>query len=211
LKKWQFIKWELVLAMVGLLGLGLWLGGGESLLYHYEDLKRPGAEIVPGSRVVNSRGVVEVLRVEGREPTLRLLFRNGHTSPPMTPDEFGNAFGDEALRDALASRNWLFAFLNITSWISLIWVTIGFAGQFVFSGRALVQWLVSEKERKSVVPAAYWWMSLCGGVVLFAYFGWRQDLVGILGQATGIVIYARNIRLLYKHRRRESQAQSEPD
>ncbi len=203
--KWIYIKWELVLAMVGLLGLGLWLAGGESLFYHYDDLKRPGAEISGKVQVVNSRGVTEVLRVPGQEPTLRILFRNHDTSPVMTPDEFRNMFGDEVLADATAPRNWLFSFLNITSWTSLIWVTVGFGGQLAFSGRWLVQLLVSEKERKSVVPAAYWWMSLFGGVILFAYFGWRQDFVGILGQAPGIVVYGRNLRLLYKHRRREAR------
>jgi hypothetical protein len=55
-----------------------------------------------------------------------------------------------------------------------------------------------------VIPASFWWLSLFGGVALFAYFVWRQDFVGVLGQSSGIVIYARNIRLIYKRRRRET-------
>jgi lipid-A-disaccharide synthase-like uncharacterized protein len=65
-----------------------------------------------------------------------------------------------------------------------------------------IQWLVSEKEKRSVVPEIFWWLSLVGGVTLFAYFAWRQDPVGILGQSSGLVIYARNLRLIYKQRRR---------
>ena len=55
----------------------------------------------------------------------------------------------------------------------------------------------------SVVAAA-----VVGGVMLFSYFVWRQDFVGVLGQSTGIVIYARNLRLIYKHRRRLREEQA---
>lgn len=206
MKKWQFIKWELVLAIFGLLGLGLWLAGGEELLYHYDDIRRPGAEMTGEVRLGNSRGRVEVLRVKGQEPTLRILFRDGGSSPSMTPEEFVNMFGERRYADAVAPRNWLFSFLNTTSWVGVAWICVGFFAQVVFSGRIILQWIVSEREKKSVVPAAFWWMSICGGVVLFAYFGWRQDVVGILGQAPGIVVYGRNLRLLYKHRRREARA-----
>jgi hypothetical protein len=68
-----------------------------------------------------------------------------------------------------------------------------------------VQWFASEKKGQSVVPAAFWWMSLIGGVALFAYFAWRPDVVGVLGQCSGVVIYARNLRLISKHRRREER------
>lgn len=204
--KWQVVKWELVLAIVGLFGLAFWIVGGEELFYHYDDLKRPGAEITGEVRVGNSRGKVEVLRVEGQEPTLRILFRDHGASPPMTPEEFINLLGEKRYRDAVAPRTWVFAILNTTSWGGVIWVCVGFVAQVAFTGRVIVQWLVSERERRSVVPASYWWISLFGGIVLFAYFGWRQDLVAILGQAPGIVVYGRNLRLLYKHRRREARA-----
>ena len=75
-------------------------------------------------------------------------------------------------------------------------------GQCAFFGRMMVQWVVSEKKRESVVPSAFWWMSLIGGVCLFSYFVWRVDFIGVLGQSTGVVIYARNIRLIHKQKRR---------
>jgi lipid-A-disaccharide synthase-like uncharacterized protein len=87
-----------------------------------------------------------------------------------------------------------------------MWVAVGFAGQMAFFGRMMIQWLVSEKQRKSVIPPLFWWLSLVGGVALFAYFAWRQDAVGVLGQTSGVVIYARNIRLIRKQRRREERA-----
>ena len=105
--------------------------------------------------------------------------------------------------------NAVFRLFNITTWASLVWVAIGMGGQILFAGRTLVQWFASEKERKSVVPAAFWWMSLIGGVSLFAYFAWRQDVVGVLGQCSGVVIYARNLRLISKHKRREERLSAE--
>jgi lipid-A-disaccharide synthase-like uncharacterized protein len=69
----------------------------------------------------------------------------------------------------------------------------------------LLQWFVSEKRRESVVTIGFWWMSLIGGAILFTYFVWRQDIVGVLGQSTGVIIYARNIRLHYKKAQREAK------
>ena len=63
--------------------------------------------------------------------------------------------------------------------IDKLWVAVGFAGQAVFSARFIVQWIVSERSRRTVVPEAFWWMSLIGGISLFAYFVWRQDPVAI--------------------------------
>ena len=60
--------------------------------------------------------------------------------------------------------------------------------------------------KKSVVPAAFWWLSLAGGLALFSYFVWRRDVIGVLGQSTGVVIYARNLRLTAKANRRARRA-----
>jgi lipid-A-disaccharide synthase-like uncharacterized protein len=73
-------------------------------------------------------------------------------------------------------------------------------------GRMLIQWIVSEKERRSHITPAFWWFSLLGGTMLFVYFVWRQDPIAIFGQSTGVVIYARNLRLIYKQRRRDARA-----
>ncbi len=77
---------------------------------------------------------------------------------------------------------------------------IGLVGQGAFFGRMFVQWIISERSRVSTVPEIFWWFSFIGGICLFTYFVWRVDIVGVMGQSTGIVIYARNLRLLYKQR-----------
>jgi lipid-A-disaccharide synthase-like uncharacterized protein len=74
-----------------------------------------------------------------------------------------------------------------------IWLIIGFTGQACFTARFLVQWLASEKLKRSVIPIAFWYFSLFGGVILLAYAVYRRDPVFILGQATGIFIYLRNL------------------
>lgn len=95
-------------------------------------------------------------------------------------------------------RSRLYRVLDITSPLGVLWVAIGFLGQLLFTGRMIVQWLVSERQRRSVVPPIFWWMSLTGASMLLAYFVWRQDIVGIFGQATGWLIYARNLWLLHR-------------
>ncbi len=86
-----------------------------------------------------------------------------------------------------------------------LWLTIGFLGQALFTARFLVQWIVSERKRDSVVPAAFWWFSLLGGLTLLSYASYRQDPVIIVGQAMGLVVYARNLMLLGKARRRAAK------
>ncbi|HHQ49151.1 MAG TPA: hypothetical protein ENK19_09765 [Acidobacteria bacterium] len=80
-----------------------------------------------------------------------------------------------------------------------MWVALGLLGQVLFTGRMVVQWLVSEKRKRSVVPVIFWWMSLGGATMLLIYFLWRKDIVGVLGQSTGWFIYSRNLWLIYRH------------
>lgn len=84
-----------------------------------------------------------------------------------------------------------------TEWL---WVAVGFAGQALFSARFLVQWLASERAKRSVVPHAFWFLSLAGGGTLLAYALYRQDPVFIVGQAAGLFIYARNLVLIHRER-----------
>jgi lipid-A-disaccharide synthase-like uncharacterized protein len=104
----------------------------------------------------------------------------------------------------------LLGFFNISSWVNFAWIAAGLFGQCAFFGRMMVQWIVSENRGESVVPSVFWWMSLIGGICLFSYFVWRVDFIGVLGQSTGIVIYARNIRLIHKQRRRLTQQEEQP-
>lgn len=81
-----------------------------------------------------------------------------------------------------------------------IWLGIGFLGQALFSARFIVQWLASERVRQSVIPHAFWWFSLAGGVTLLAYALWRGDPVFVFGQSLGLVVYVRNLMLIRRHR-----------
>ena len=98
-------------------------------------------------------------------------------------------------------QNYVWPVLHVSSWGEFYWVMIGFLGQLMFTMRFLVQWLVSERSRKSVIPVAFWYFSLAGGVVLFTYAVWRRDPVIILGQATGLIIYVRNLWLIHAEKR----------
>jgi len=113
----------------------------------------------------------------------------------LTPEEFA-----EFVYRTRSNRGWVETILNITSPAGIAWVTLGLLGQLVFTGRMLVQWLASERSKRSVIPVAFWWMSLVGAVMLVAYFVWRRDIVGIVGQATGLFIYARNLVLIRRSR-----------
>lgn len=117
------------------------------------------------------------------------------TDRMLTPEEFAALYYNQA-----ASRGWLATLFNITSLAGIAWVALGLGGQLLFTGRMLVQWLTSEKSRRSVVPVSFWWMSLIGATMLLVYFIWRRDIVGILGQATGWIIYIRNLVLIRRSR-----------
>ena len=79
---------------------------------------------------------------------------------------------------------------------SWAWLAIGFLGQACFSARFLVQWIASERRRKSVVPIYFWYFSVVGGVILLAYALHRMDPVFALGQAAGLIVYLRNLYLI---------------
>jgi lipid-A-disaccharide synthase-like uncharacterized protein len=84
-----------------------------------------------------------------------------------------------------------------TSAFDKTWLAIGLTGQLMFSARWILQWLASEKVRKSVVPTTFWYFSLVGGLMVLSYGIHKADPVIILGQF-GIFIYARNIYLLLR-------------
>jgi lipid-A-disaccharide synthase-like uncharacterized protein len=95
----------------------------------------------------------------------------------------------------------LLEFLHVNSWTEFWWVIVGLTGQLMFSMRFLIQWISSERARKSVMPVAFWYFSIAGGLILFAYAVYRKDPVFILGQATGIIIYSRNLYLIHAEKR----------
>ena len=81
------------------------------------------------------------------------------------------------------------------------WSVVGFAGQALFSTRFVVQWLASERVGRSVVPVAFWFFSLGGGILLLIYALYKGDPVFILGQCFGLIVYVRNLHFLYLERK----------
>ncbi|MBM9593507.1 lipid-A-disaccharide synthase N-terminal domain-containing protein [Rhodobacteraceae bacterium MCCB 386] len=91
---------------------------------------------------------------------------------------------------------------GVNDGFELAWIGVGLAGQVLFSARFIVQWISSEREQRSVIPVAFWYLSIGGGATLLAYALYRRDPVFILGQAAGLFIYARNLWLIHAEQRR---------
>jgi len=75
------------------------------------------------------------------------------------------------------------------------WYAVGFLGQATFGSRFFVQWIASERARRVIIPKLFWYLSLLGGVALFAYAWHRRDPVFAVGQGLGLLVYARNLIL----------------
>ncbi|HNX74423.1 MAG TPA: lipid-A-disaccharide synthase N-terminal domain-containing protein [Candidatus Rifleibacterium sp.] len=84
-----------------------------------------------------------------------------------------------------------------------LWLIVGLLGQLLFSMRFFVQWLASERQKKSIIPISFWYFSIGGSFLLLAYAIKRQDPVFILGQSMGFVIYIRNLVLIGREKRAE--------
>ena len=91
-------------------------------------------------------------------------------------------------------------YLNSIPSIELIFLFIGFAGQGLFASRFIFQWIYSERKGQSSIPIIFWYLSIFGGLGLLAYAIFRKDPVIILGQSFGIIIYLRNLFLIYKNK-----------
>jgi lipid-A-disaccharide synthase-like uncharacterized protein len=92
----------------------------------------------------------------------------------------------------------MLASLNVVNYSTqeIIWVCIGFLGQAVFGMRFVVQWIASERRKRSYIPVVFWYLSILGSSVLLAYAIYRLDPVFIAGQSLNMVIYFRNIYLI---------------
>lgn len=86
--------------------------------------------------------------------------------------------------------------VDIPMWL----LVLGICGQAAFGSRFLVQWISSEIKKESHIPLAFWYLSIAGGLLLLAYAICRRDPVFILGQSMGLIVYARNLRLIYKNK-----------
>ena len=89
-----------------------------------------------------------------------------------------------------------------------IWLIIGFIGQTIFASRFLIQWVVSERASKSIIPNIFWWISLAGSMVLLSYAIHKVDPVFIVGQSCGFLIYSRNFFSTFHLLTKEKQLQA---
>ena len=80
--------------------------------------------------------------------------------------------------------------------MSTFWLCLGFTGQGLFASRFLVQWVASERRRRSHIPIYFWYLSIAGGLLSLIYAIYLQDPPFIFGQSAGIVVYSRNLILL---------------
>ena len=92
---------------------------------------------------------------------------------------------------------------NAATWLTTdhIWLAVGFFGPMLFASRFIIQWFKSELVGRSVIPVAFWYCSIGGGVVLLAYAIYKKDPVFITGQGMGLFVYARNLFLIFRERR----------
>ncbi len=160
-----------------------------------DDSLAPGSEIRFKVELAGAKDNVKIARRKDGSVVYIVKRLGAETDRMLTPEEFARLYYAQQ-----RSQGWLSAIFNITSPIGLCWVALGLGGQLLFTGRMLVQWLASEKSRRSVIPISFWWMSLIGSTMLLVYFIWRRDIVGIIGQATGWVIYIRNLVLIRRSR-----------
>ena len=95
------------------------------------------------------------------------------------------------------------SFFNSLSNLEIVFLVIGFAGQGIFASRFVIQWIHSEKKGESSIPVIFWYLSIFGGLGLLTYAIFRKDPVIITGQLFGILIYTRNLILIYKKQNNE--------
>ena len=87
-----------------------------------------------------------------------------------------------------------------------LWIGVGVAGQVIFGIRFLIQWLKSEQEGHSVIPIAFWYCSLVGCLLSLAYIIHKGEWVLLMSQALPLPIYARNIWMMYRDRRKAAES-----
>ena len=107
-------------------------------------------------------------------------------------------WADQGAGGIVAPESWSEKFQKAMGDLLNPWVLFGFGAQFCFMMRFVVQWISSERRKRSHVPVAFWYLSLAGGLMLFTYAVHRADPVFILGQGLGCFIYVRNLMLIHR-------------
>jgi lipid-A-disaccharide synthase-like uncharacterized protein len=85
------------------------------------------------------------------------------------------------------------------------WLAFGLIAQLAFAARFLVQWIASERAGKSVVPLAFWFFSIGGGLLTLIYGLVKREPVIIIGQLASNIIYVRNLMLIFKNHAKGSE------
>ncbi len=91
-----------------------------------------------------------------------------------------------------------------------LWVAFGLAGQMLFGSRFIVQWLASERKKVSYIPVVFWYLSLCGGIITLIYAIHIRDTVFTIAQGGGLIVYLRNLMLIYSRRRHAQSTAAGP-
>ena len=95
----------------------------------------------------------------------------------------------------------LLAWYAGTSTTEMVWIGLGFFAQALFMMRFVVQWIASERVKRSIVPETFWYFSIGGGILLLAYSIYRVDPVYMFGQGLGLIIYFRNLYFVWSHKK----------
>lgn len=192
-------RWTLAIEVVLLLAVAAWAGN----MYFSNHAPASKDEVAIKIQLPGMQDGATLFKNADGASMYRVYTKDGNPID-YSADDFARR-----LLEAGRSRSAWEKVLNISSPEGAAWVIIGLLGQVLFTGRMVVQLLASEKEKKSVVPPAFWWMSLVGASMLLIYFGWRRDPIGLLGQSFGWFIYIRNLYLIYSKKHQVATAKTE--
>ena len=98
----------------------------------------------------------------------------------------------------------------MNGWNWDLWVAFGLAGQLLFGSRFIVQWIASERKKVSYIPIVFWYLSLSGGIITFIYAIHIRDTVFTIAQGAGLIVYLRNLMLIYSRRSHAQPTASQP-
>ena len=91
-----------------------------------------------------------------------------------------------------------------------LWVAFGLAGQLLFGSRFIVQWIASERKKVSYIPIVFWYLSLSGGIITLIYAIHIRDTVFTIAQGAGLIVYLRNLMLIYSRRSHAQPTATQP-
>jgi lipid-A-disaccharide synthase-like uncharacterized protein len=91
-----------------------------------------------------------------------------------------------------------------------LWVVFGLLGQMLFGSRFIVQWIASERKKVSYIPRVFWWLSLTGGLITLIYAIHIRDTVFTIAQGGGLIVYLRNLMLIYRGRQNAQPGTAQP-